>query len=236
MGFLSLLVVASMPIVQVLLIGVIGAFLASGYSKVLTASARRDMNKVVFTVFTPSLIFANLAKTVTLSDVISWWFMPVNIAITFLVGSALGWLACKTLKPPPHFRGLIMAFCSAVSGIDQTNVGNLGNLLLIVVPAVCDEDGNPFGSDRNQCRSRGLSYSSLSMALGGLFIWTYTYSLMQKSGKLYHKMQSKSIQCPADSDEEHLEGFKAGDEEAALPASARPEEQNEGSISRVQRN
>ncbi|VAI20948.1 unnamed protein product [Triticum turgidum subsp. durum] len=220
MGFLSLLVVASMPIVQVLLIGVIGAFLASGYSKVLTASARRDMNKVVFTVFTPSLIFANLAKTVTLSDVISWWFMPVNIAITFLVGSALGWLACKTLKPPPHFRGLIMAFCSA---------GNLGNLLLIVVPAVCDEDGNPFGSDRNQCRSRGLSYSSLSMALGGLFIWTYTYSLMQKSGKLYHKMQSKSIQCPADSDEEHLEGFKAGDEEAALPASARPEEQNEGS-------
>ena len=52
---------------------------------------------------------------------------------------------------------------------------------------------------------------------------------MQKSGTLYHQMQSKSRQCPADSDEEHLEGFKAGDEEAALPASARPEEQNEGS-------
>jgi hypothetical protein len=48
MGFLSMLVVASMPIIQVLLIGVIGAFLASGYSKVLTASARRDMNKVRF--------------------------------------------------------------------------------------------------------------------------------------------------------------------------------------------
>lgn len=221
-----MLLVASMPIIQVLLIGVIGAFLASGYSKVLTASARRDMNKVVFTVFTPSLIFASLAKTVTLSDVISWWFMPVNIAITFLVGSALGWIACKILKPPQHFRGLIIAFCSS---------GNLGNLLLIVVPAVCDEDGNPFGNDRSQCRSRGLSYSSLSMALGGLFIWTYTYSLMQKSGKLYHKMQSKSIQCPADSDEEHLEQYKAhneasghADEEAALPASAGPDEQDEG--------
>jgi hypothetical protein len=46
MGFFSMLLVASMPIIQVLLIGVIGAFLASGYSKVLTASARRDMNKV----------------------------------------------------------------------------------------------------------------------------------------------------------------------------------------------
>uniref|UniRef100_A0ACD5XTA9 Uncharacterized protein n=1 Tax=Avena sativa TaxID=4498 RepID=A0ACD5XTA9_AVESA len=226
MGFFSMLLVASMPIVQVLLIGVIGAFLASGYSKVLTSSARRDMNKVVFTVFTPSLIFASLAKTVTLADVVSWWFMPVNIAITFLVGSALGWIACRILKPPQHFRGLIIAFCSA---------GNLGNLLLIVVPAVCDEDGNPFGKDRSQCRSRGLSYSSLSMALGGLFIWTYTYSLMQKSGKLYHKMQSKSIQCPADSDEEHLEQFKEhdesardDDEEAALPMSAGPDQHDEG--------
>lgn len=223
---MSLLLVASMPIVQVLLIGVIGAFLASGYSNVLTVSARRDMNKVVFTVFTPSLMFASLAKTVTLSDVISWWFMPVNIGITFLVGGALGWIVCKILKPPPHFRGLIISFCSA---------GNLGNLLLIIVPAVCDEDGSPFGEDRSRCRSRALSYSSLSMALGGLFIWTHTYSLMQKSGKLYHKMQSKSIQCPADSDEEHLAELKAdgeaaagADEEAPLPASATPDEHKDG--------
>ncbi|XP_052166720.1 protein PIN-LIKES 7-like [Oryza glaberrima] len=234
MGFLSLLLVASMPIVQVLLIGVIGAFLASGYSKILTSSALRDMNKVVFTVFTPSLMFASLAKTVTLSDVISWWFMPVNIGITFIVGGTLGWIACKILKPPQHFRGMIIAFCSA---------GNLGNLLLIIVPAVCDEDGNPFGKDRSLCRSRGLSYSSLSMALGGLFIWTHTYSLMQKAGKMYHKMQSKSIQCPADSDEEHhpaqghdqvkLDGETAyADEEAALLVSAKlaPEHNEENQM------
>jgi predicted permease len=229
-----LLLVASMPIVQVLLIGVIGAFLASGYSKILTSSALRDMNKVVFTVFTPSLMFASLAKTVTLSDVISWWFMPVNIGITFIVGGTLGWIACKILKPPQHFRGMIIAFCSA---------GNLGNLLLIIVPAVCDEDGNPFGKDRSLCRSRGLSYSSLSMALGGLFIWTHTYSLMQKAGKMYHKMQSKSIQCPADSDEEHhpaqghdqvkLDGETAyADEEAALLVSAKlaPEHNEENQM------
>jgi predicted permease len=156
MGFFSLFLVASMPIIQVLLIGVVGAYLASGFSNVLTTSARRDMNKVVFTVFTPSLMFSSLAKTVTLEDVISWWFMPVNIAITFMIGGILGWIACNILKPPQHFRGLIMAFCSA---------GNLGNLLLIIVPAVCDEDGNPFGKDRSICRSRGFSYSSLSMAV-----------------------------------------------------------------------
>jgi hypothetical protein len=60
MGFLSMLVVASMPIIQVLLIGVIGAFLASGYSKVLTASARRDMNKVCASVSTRSTILFQL--------------------------------------------------------------------------------------------------------------------------------------------------------------------------------
>jgi len=217
-----------MPIIQVLLIGLVGAYLASGFSNVLTTSARRDMNKVVFTVFTPSLMFASLAKTVKLEDVISWWFMPVNIAITFMVGGVLGWIACNILKPPQHFRGLIMAFCSA---------GNLGTLLLITVPAVCDEDGNPFGKDRSICRSRGISYSSLSMALGGLFIWTHTYSLMQKSGKLYHKMQSRSIQCPADSDEEHSaqdaehskgDGPSAySDEEAPLPTSVKPDERTD---------
>ncbi|CAM0953046.1 unnamed protein product [Alopecurus aequalis] len=225
MGFLSLLLVASMPIIQVLLIGGVGAFLASAYSNLLTASARRDINKVVFFVFTPCLMFASLAKTVTLLDVISWWFMPVNMGLTFLVGSALGWIACKILKPLPHFRGLIIAFCSS---------GNLGNLLLIVIPAVCDEDGNPFGKDRSLCHSRGLSYSSLSLALGGLFIWTYSYGLMQKSGKLYHKMQSKSILCPADSYKEHPLQFKPhdesahDDEEVALPASSRPDKHNEG--------
>ncbi|XP_062194195.1 protein PIN-LIKES 7-like [Phragmites australis] len=228
MGFLSLFLVASMPIIQVLLIGVIGAYLASGYSNVLTTSARRDMNKVIFTVFTPSLVFATLAKTVTLADVISWWFMPVNIAITFMVGGILGWIACNILKPPQHFRSLIIAFCSA---------GNLGNLLLIIVPAVCDEDANPFGEDRSICRSRGLSYSSLSMALGGLFIWTHTYSLMQKAGKLYHKMQSKSIQCPADINEENSvqdaeqakeDGTAAyTDEEAPVSTSVKPGEQRE---------
>jgi hypothetical protein len=47
MNILFLFLAASMPIVQVLLIGVIGAYLASGYSNILTACARKDMNKVI---------------------------------------------------------------------------------------------------------------------------------------------------------------------------------------------
>lgn len=58
---------------------------------------------------------------------------------------------------------------------------------------------------------------------------------MQKSGKLYHKMQSKSIQCPADSDEEHEHSAQGAeqakedgpaasyaDEEAPLPTLVKP--------------
>ncbi|XP_037495199.1 protein PIN-LIKES 5 [Jatropha curcas] len=170
MGFWTLFEVASMPILQVLLISILGAFMATSYCNILTTDARKSLNKIVFIVFTPSLMFASLAKTVTFQDVISWWFMPVNIGLTFLIGGILGWIVVKLLKPQPHLEGLVIATCSS---------GNLGNLLLIVIPAICNEDGSPF--DRDTCRSVGLSYASFSMALGGFFIWTYTYSLIRSS-------------------------------------------------------
>ncbi|XP_064942278.1 protein PIN-LIKES 7-like [Musa acuminata AAA Group] len=182
MGFWSLLLVASTPVVQVLLIGLLGAYLASGYSNVLLPGARRDMNKVVFTVFTPALMFASLAKTVTFQEIISWWFMPVNIGITFLIGGILGWIVVKILRPPNHIEGLVIAACSA---------GNLGNLLLIIIPAICEEDGNPFG-DNKICSARGISYVSFSMALGAFYIWTHSYSLMRNAGKMYHATRTAS--------------------------------------------
>lgn len=175
MGFWTLFEVASMPIVQVLLISGLGALMATQYWNLLTADARRSMNKVVFTVFTPSLMFASLAKTVTLEDIISWWFMPVNVAFTFLIGGILGWIVVKVLRPKPHLEGLIIATCAS---------GNLGNLLLIIVPAICNEQGSPFG-DRDVCSSVGLSYASFSMALGGFFIWTYSYQLIRQSSVRY---------------------------------------------------
>lgn len=171
MGFLNLLVVALMPVLEFLLVGLVGAFLATGYSNILTPSARTDINNIVFYVFNPCLIFTSLAKTVTLHDLISWWFMPINIGITFFMGSILGWIAVKFLKPDPHLEGLIVASSSA---------GNLGNLMLIIIPAICKEEESPFG-DPVTCNSRALSYASLSMALGGFYIWTHTYSLMKRT-------------------------------------------------------
>lgn len=153
----------------------LGAVMATEYLNLLPADARKSLNKIVFMVFTPSLMFASLAKTVTLDEIISWWFMPVNIGLTFLFGAILGSIAVKLVKPRPHLEGLVIATCSS---------GNLGNLLLIIVPAICKEDGSPFG-DHNTCSTIGLSYASFSMALGGFYIWTYTFHLIKNSARKY---------------------------------------------------
>lgn len=179
MGFWTLFEVASTPILQVLIISSLGAFMSTGYSNLLTPDTRKSLNKIVFMVFTPCLMFANLAKTVTLQDIISWWFMPVNIGLTFLFGGILGWLLVKLIKPEPYLEGLVIATSSA---------GNLGNLLLIIVPAVCTEDGSPF-EDNDNCSSIGLSYASFSMALGGFYIWTYSYHLIRNSAVKYKALQ-----------------------------------------------
>lgn len=171
MGVWRLFEVASMPIVQVLIISVLGALMATDYFKLLPPEARRSLNRIVFSIFTPSLMFASLSQTITMKDIISWWFMPISIGLTFLFGGFFGWIVVKVLKPKPHLEGLIIAICSS---------GNLGNLLLIIIPAICEEDGNPFG-DKSTCSTIGLSYASYSMALGGFYIWTYTYQLIRSS-------------------------------------------------------
>ncbi|MFS8010160.1 putative membrane transport protein [Helianthus anomalus] len=186
MGFWSLFTTASMPILEVLLLTALGAIMATQYFNLLSSYTRKSLNKIVFVAFTPSLIFASLAKTVTLEDIISWWFMPINIGITFLCGGILGWIATKIIRPKPHMEGLLIAMCST---------GNLGNILLIIVPAICTQGGSPFG-EHSVCKSKGLSYSSFSMALGSFYIWTYTYQLLKSSSLRYTAMKETDDSPP----------------------------------------
>ncbi|XP_052625292.1 protein PIN-LIKES 7 isoform X2 [Lactuca sativa] len=176
MGFWGLLVVASMPILQVLIVSAVGAFMATDYLNLLPSNTRNSLNKIVFVVFTPSLIFASLVETVTFEDIISMWFMPINIGITFICGGILGWIAIKLIKPKPHLQGLIIAMCST---------GNFANLLLIMIPAICMDDGSPFG-DHGICKAKALSYASFSMALGSFYTWTCTYQMIQASALKYN--------------------------------------------------
>ncbi|XP_010550501.1 PREDICTED: protein PIN-LIKES 7 isoform X2 [Tarenaya hassleriana] len=254
MGFLALLEVASMPIVQVLLISVLGAFLATDYCSLLSAETRRSLNKVtqlekkwrIYLFLDVSgmhvtwskllnILFAACLRGIHALPHVRqpgqdrhftghhfmvrterWlntvrkrkegirthviiklsavrWFMPLNVGITFLVGGVLGWLVVKVLKPKPQLHGLIIATCAS---------GNMGNLMLILVPAICDEEGSPFGS-RSVCRSIGLSYASFSMALGGFYIWTYSYQLVRSSAVQFKALASSVKSQNKDIDSDH---------------------------------
>ncbi|CAH1437088.1 unnamed protein product [Lactuca virosa] len=169
MGFLDLFSAASTPILKVLIITALGSILALDSVDILGQTARKHVNNGVFFVSNPALVASNLAQTITLESIISMWFMPVNILITFILGAALGWLLLIITRPPEHLKGLILGTCSA---------GNLGNLLLIIVPAVCKEKGSPFG-DPDVCHEYAMAYASLSMAMGSLFVWTFVYNLLR---------------------------------------------------------
>ncbi|CAN0865498.1 Protein PIN-LIKES 1 [Linum grandiflorum] len=166
---LDLLVASLMPVLKLLIITALGSFLAIDSVDILGMDARKHLNNVVFFVFNPALVGSNLAKYITLKNVVLLWFMPLNILFTFIIGSLLGWLLIRITEPPRALRGLVLGCCAA---------GNLGNMPLIIIPAVCKERGSPFG-EVDTCYAHGLAYGSLSMAVGAVYMWSYVYNIMR---------------------------------------------------------
>ncbi|XP_021686449.2 LOW QUALITY PROTEIN: protein PIN-LIKES 3 [Hevea brasiliensis] len=171
MGLLDLFIASTIPVLKVLLITALGTFLALDRVDILREDARKHVNNVVFYVFNPALVASKLAETVTYESIVKLWFMPLNILITFIIGSILGWILVQFTRPPPHIRGLIVGCCAA---------GNLGNMFLIMIPAVCKEKGSPFGAP-DVCQSYGLAYVSFSMAIGAIYLWSYVYNIVRAS-------------------------------------------------------
>ncbi|XP_027337149.1 protein PIN-LIKES 1-like [Abrus precatorius] len=169
MDFLKLFVVALMPVLKVLLITAFGTFLTLKRFNILGDIASKNMNTMIFFVFAPALVCSSLAKTITLRSVIVLWFMPVNILLSVIIGTALGWLLVKITRVSHHLQGLVLGCCS---------VGNLGNFPLIIVPAICEERSNPFG-DMNVCHTNGLAYASLSLAVGAIVVWCFGYNFFR---------------------------------------------------------
>ncbi|MED6143498.1 hypothetical protein PIB30_006759 [Stylosanthes scabra] len=183
MGLLNLFYVASMPVLKVLLISAVGLFLALENVNLLGKEARIQVNHLVHYVFNPALVGGNLADTITFENFVTLWFMPVNILITFIIGSILGWILVKITRAPKNLEGLIIGVCSA---------GNLGNLPIIIIPAICKDKGSPFG-DPDVCYKYGMAYASLSMAIGAVYIWSYVYNIMRVSASKYHRQSTASF-------------------------------------------
>ncbi|XVF82855.1 hypothetical protein PTKIN_Ptkin16aG0083800 [Pterospermum kingtungense] len=169
MGFLSLFIVALMPVLKVILITGVGLLVALDRINLLGPEACHHMNNIVYYVVSPALAASSLAETITFKSFVTLWFMPVNILLTFVIGSILAWLLIKLTRTPKHLQGIVIGCCSA---------GNLGSLPLIMIPAVCEESSNPFG-DPAICSSFAKPYASLSLAVGAIFIWSYVYGIMR---------------------------------------------------------
>ncbi|KAK9164784.1 hypothetical protein Syun_005686 [Stephania yunnanensis] len=200
MRFLDLFVTASIPVLEVLLVTALGSFLAIDTVNILGEEARTHLNKVVFYVFNPPLVASKLAKTITVESVIRMWFMPVNILLTFIIGSLFGWMLILITKAPSHLRGLVLGCCAA---------GNLGNLLLVIIPAVCKEKSSPFG-DPNVCQEYGMAYASLSLAVGAVYLWSYVYNIV----RVFSIPKNKGVEVFAESSEVTASSYK----EALLPS------------------
>ncbi|EPS71464.1 hypothetical protein M569_03295, partial [Genlisea aurea] len=177
MGLMDLFITSSIPVLKLLLLTALGSYLALDHVNILGDDARKHWNNVTFFVFSPALVYSNLARTVTYDSMVKLWFMPFNILCTFIIGSIFGWMIIHVTRAPPHLRGLVIGSCAA---------GNLGNLLVIIIPAVCKERGSPFGNPE-VCHTLGMAYASLSMAIGAIYLWSYVFNIVRASSSMNSK-------------------------------------------------
>ncbi|KAK8947439.1 hypothetical protein KSP39_PZI006599 [Platanthera zijinensis] len=171
MDVYGLFIAAWIPVLKMLLVTGVGSFLATDFIALFTKEAGQHLNNVVYYVLNPSLVANNLSQTFTMERVTSTWFMPVNIILTFVVGSAFGWILNKITKAPPQLKPILLGCCAS---------GNLGVMLLIVIPGTCHERGSPFG-ETAICHAHAMAYASLSMGINDLVFWSYVYNIVRIS-------------------------------------------------------
>ncbi|CAH2074691.1 unnamed protein product [Thlaspi arvense] len=142
--------IAVMPIAKVFTMCFLGLLMASKYVNILPPSGRKLLNGLVFSLLLPCLIFSQLGQAVTLHKMLQWWFIPVNVVLGTISGSLIGFVVASIIRPPyPYFKFTII----------QIGVGNIGNVPLVLLAALCRDTSNPFG-DSEKCSIDGTAYIS----------------------------------------------------------------------------
>ncbi|KAJ0229035.1 hypothetical protein HA466_0319880 [Hirschfeldia incana] len=159
--------IAVMPIAKVFTMCFLGLLMASKYVNILPPSGRKLLNGLVFTLLLPCLIFSQLGQAVTLHKMLQWWFIPVNVVLGTISGSLIGLLVATIIRPPyPYFKFTII----------QIGVGNIGNVPLVLLGALCRDKSNPFG-DSEKCSIDGTAYISFGQWVGAIILYTYVYQM-----------------------------------------------------------
>ncbi|CAJ1813531.1 unnamed protein product [Sphenostylis stenocarpa] len=160
--------IAVMPIVKVFTMCALGLLMASKYVDILPASGRKLLNGLVFTLLLPCLIFSQLGQAVTLQKMLDWWFIPMNVVLGSVTGSLIGFVVATIIRPPyPFFKFTIV----------QIGIGNIGNVPLVLISALCRDQSNPFG-DSEKCSKDGTAYISFGQWVGAIILYTYVFNML----------------------------------------------------------
>ncbi|GAB2247973.1 hypothetical protein Droror1_Dr00007855 [Drosera rotundifolia] len=165
------LLTAIVPLMELLTLTIISLMLA--YFQLIPRSTFKLLSKLVFALFLPCSIFIHLGQSITIENFIQWWFIPVNVLISNLIGCLLGYLVVITCRPPPQFTRFT---------IIMTGFGNTGNLPLAVVGSVCHSRNTPFGPD---CYRKGVAYVSFAQWVSAILVYTLVYHMMEPPMEYY---------------------------------------------------
>ncbi|BBH06390.1 Auxin efflux carrier family protein, partial [Prunus dulcis] len=156
--------IAVLPIAKVFTVCSLGLLMASKYVNIFPASGRKLLNGLVFSLLLPCLIFSQLGQAITLQKMLEWWFIPVNVVLGSTSGSIIGYIVASIVRPPyPFFKFTIV----------QIGIGNIGNVPLVLISALCRDKSNPFG-DSTTCKTDGTAYISFGQWVGAI-IYTHMY-------------------------------------------------------------
>ncbi|CAK7326696.1 unnamed protein product [Dovyalis caffra] len=167
------LLTATVPLMKLLSLTVIGLVLAHPKAQMIPRATFRLLSKLVFALFLPCLIFTELGESITLQNIALWWFIPVNVLVSTLIGCFLGVLVVLICRPPPQFNRFT---------IIMTAFGNTGNLPIAIVGSVCHTKDSPFGP---HCHSRGVAYVSFAQWVAVILVYTLVYHMMEPPMQYY---------------------------------------------------
>lgn len=161
------------PVMKVLTMCALGTLLAQPRINIITPSATRLLSKLVFALFLPCLIFTELGASMSFSNMLKWWFIPVNVLISNFIGCIAGVFVALICKPPPQFFRFTVV---------MTGIGNSGNLPLAIIGSLCHGQSHPFGK---HCNTSGVAYVAFSQWVAVIVIYTFVYHMLEPPEEFY---------------------------------------------------
>ncbi|KAJ7551042.1 hypothetical protein O6H91_07G131200 [Diphasiastrum complanatum] len=180
---------SAVPVLKILCMCGMGSALAHPVINVINPEACKLLSKLVFALFLPSLIFTELGKSVTLGEMKDWWFIPVNVLLSAVIGCGIGYIVALVCRPPPQFFKFTIV---------MTGIGNTGNLPLAIIGSIC-HGWNTFGA---RCNQNGVAYISFAQWVAVIIVYTFVYHMLEPPMEFYELVSE--IQ-PAEEDDPVME-------------------------------